>query len=248
MTHQLRGEHLDTLRMMRAVQRTAVHVGLGRGLGAVNRLGTIVRLYGGTDKDLHGYTPFYETHLGPRRLRTQLVFEIGVGGYAARRPGGSLAVWRDYLIRSTIVGLDIHPKDISLGKRVRFEQADQKDVDDLQRVIDRHGRPDVVIDDGSHIAAHINTSFEFLWPMLQSGGMYVIEDLSTSYYPSYGGGDPPQPSTAMGLLERLSDSVQAQDSTFARHPEWGSRSAPAFASVAAVHVYPGIAFIFKSRY
>ena len=134
---------------------TARQRGLGRPLGLANGLSRLIWLYGGTDKLTHDYVRHYERHLGPRRLRRQTVFEIGVGGYESVEPGGSLAVWRDYLLRSTIVGIDIADKAVVLGDRVRFEQADQSSVDDLARVVATHGAPDVVIDDGSHVGGHI---------------------------------------------------------------------------------------------
>lgn len=217
----------------------------GQVLGSVNAFSLLVRLYGGTDKLDHGYLPHYEKHLGPRRMSRLLVFEIGVGGYESRTPGGSLAVWRDYLARSRVVGLDISEKTLELGPRVTFELADQSDPEHLERVVQRHGVPDVVIDDGSHVGAHIRRSFEYLWPLMPAGGLYVIEDLSTSYYPSYGGGDPAPETSAVGLLRELVDSVQAHDSTFVRHPGWGTRSAPQHPDVHALHVYPGIAFVVK---
>ncbi|EAP99615.1 O-methyltransferase I [Janibacter sp. HTCC2649] len=214
-------------------------------LGAGNALNLLVRLYGDTDKLSHGYLPHYETHVGPRRFDSMLVFEIGVGGYESLTPGGSLAVWRDYFFRSRIVGLDIEDKLVRLGSRVAFERADQNSHEDLRAVVARHGVPDIVIDDGSHVGAHIRATFEFLWPQMRAGSIYVIEDLSTSYYPSYDGGDPPPPSSAIALLQSMVDSVQAQDNTFDRYPEWGTRSAPAHADLQALHVYPGIAFIVK---
>jgi hypothetical protein len=150
------------------------------------------------------------------------------------------------LLRTTIVGIDIQPKSFDLGQRVHFEHADQGNYDDLQRVIENHGQPDIVVDDGSHVAAHVLRSFEFLWPLLRPGGMYVIEDLCTSYYKSYGGGDPPPSLSAVGLVQLLVDCVQAEDSTFVRRPGYGTRSDPRYSPVGSLHVYPGIAFIEKS--
>jgi hypothetical protein len=219
---------------------------LGVALGFVNSLSQLTRLYGGTDKWIHGYMPYYERHLGPRRFHRQLVIEIGVGNVRSMTPGGSLRVWRDTLLRSVIVGIDIEPKSFNLGRRVHFEQAHQGNHSDLQRVVDNHGRPDIVIDDGSHLSDDLLASFEFFWPLLARGGMYVIEDLSASYYPSLGGGDPPPESSAVGLLRLLVDCVQREDPTFVRRPTWGTRSAPRHGSVGAVHVYPGIAFIEKT--
>jgi hypothetical protein len=180
------------------------------------------------------------------RLHRQTVYEIGVGGYDSQYPGGSLRIWRDYFLRSTIVGLDIVVKKIRWGDRVKFEQVDQSSAEDLARVVGTHGAPAVVIDDGSHVGEHIWASFEYLWPLLPSGGVYAIEDLSTAYYPSHGGSDPVPSGSSVALLQELTDAVQALDPTFALKPEWGFRSAPRFADVASLAVYPGIAFIEKA--
>ena len=37
-------------------------------------------------------------------------------------------------------------------------------------------------DDGSHVPSHQKTSFEELWPSVAEGGMYVIEDIETSWW------------------------------------------------------------------
>ncbi|WP_188450348.1 hypothetical protein [Knoellia flava] len=175
-----------------------------------------------------------------------MVFEIGVGGYSSLTPGGSLAVWRDYFLRSRIVGLDIEDKTVRLGGRVAFERVDQSNPEQLAEVVTTHGVPDIVIDDGSHVGSHIRASFDYLWPLMHSRGIYVIEDLSTSYYPTYEGADPPPASSAMGLLTGLMDSVQALDTTFERYPQWGRRSAPQYPDVWSLHVHPGIAFVVKA--
>ncbi len=40
---------------------------------------------------------------------------------------------------------------------------------------------DIGIDDGSHIWCHQILAFERLWPAIKRGGLYVIEDVLTSY-------------------------------------------------------------------
>lgn len=228
------------------INRVSRKARIGQALGVVNDLSRLAALYGGTDKLEHGYMPHYERHLGPRRLRAQTVYEIGVGGYDSSSPGGSLPVWRDYLLRSTIIGIDIAPKTVRFGNRVRFEQADQSSIEALRRIVQTHGRPDVVIDDGSHVGAHIHASFDYLWPLLPSGGLYVVEDLSTSYYPGAGGADPAPETSGVGLARALVDDAQARDVTFRLHPEWGSRGPARHLDVAAVHAYPGIFFVEKA--
>src|SRR5215207_5665807 len=79
--------------------------------------------------------------------------------------GGSLRLWRDYFARSTILGVDVQPKVLDLGDRVRFVQADQSRRCELDRVLETAGRrPDVVIDDGSHVGEHVRTTFDVLFP------------------------------------------------------------------------------------
>lgn len=214
--------------------------------GLLNAPDALGASYRGTDKFQHGYLSHYRSHLGADRFRRMVVYEIGVGGYDDPSTGGSLAMWRDYFNRSVIVGLDISAKRINFGPRVFFEQADQNSPADLQRVVDRYGMPDVVIDDGSHIGQHIHTSFEVLWPQLRDGGTYVIEDLSTSYYPEFGGHDPAPPTSGIGLIQSLLADVEARDPTFEMRPDWGKKPTPAHRGIAAVHMYPGIAFVQKA--
>lgn len=228
---------------------------LGLGLGLVNAPGRIGTLYGGTDKTWHGYMTHYRRHLRNRRYKRNVLFEIGIGGlphpddvdgYTHPEPGGSLALWRDYLPLSTIVGIDLEPKDVRLGPSVHFMQADQSDRDALRAVLARYPHPDIIIDDGSHMAGHITTTFEVLWPALRPGGWYVVEDLATSYYPTYGGAGTPPARSGVGLAQALVDDVQAIDRPFRDWPDMGSRPPPAHDDVCSVHTYPGIVFIEKA--
>ena len=80
---------------------------------------------------------------------------------------------------------------------------------------------------------------------MASGSLYVIEDLHTSYWPSYGGAVPAPEDTAVGLLRSLVDVVQAADPVFAWLPD---HPAPPVtrSDIAALDVRPGIAFITKA--
>jgi hypothetical protein len=227
-------------------RRHARRAHIGAVLGALNAPAALVWLYADTDKGQHGYLPHYRRHLGPRRWQRMVVFEIGVGLYESRAAGGSLPIWRDYLLRSRIVGIDIHPKEISWGSRVAFARADQNDPDQLQAVVDQHGRPDVVIDDGSHVGRHIISSFRQLWPLLNPGGVYVVEDLSTSYALDFEGQHPAPPVSGVGLAQQLVNEVQVDDPAFAMYPALATPPDAQFGgAVAAVHAYPGIVFVEK---
>jgi hypothetical protein len=52
----------------------------------------------------------------------------------------------------------------------------------------KYGPFDMIIDDGSHLSPDVIYSFENLFGHVKSGGVYVIEDICTSYWPHYGGG------------------------------------------------------------
>jgi hypothetical protein len=220
-------------------------VGRGLRVGTVLPLATTMRLYLGTDKLVHGYAPGYASYLRTKRWQVKRVLEIGVGGYESRAPGGSLRIWRDYFPRARIVGMDINDKDVDLGPRVRFVRGDQSSAEDLERVVAAlGGPPDVVIDDGSHLGGHAKLSFEYLFPRMSSGSLYVVEDLHTSYWPEYGGDVPAPPDTAVGFVKALVDGVQAEDPTFPDMPV-ALRPEAEPAGVESMDIRPGLVFITK---
>src|SRR5688572_33433607 len=47
----------------------------------------------------------------------------------------------------------------------------------------------IVIDDGSHRWDHQRTALKELFPMVEPGGYYVVEDIHTSYEPNFAGKD-----------------------------------------------------------
>lgn len=130
------------------------------------------------------YFPVYERHFGPLRNKDIFVLEIGVAG------GGSAQMWNRFFgPRAKIVGIDIDPKckeHEQMGVSIRI--GDQSDSVFLQSVIDEFGIPDVVIDDGSHRMDHVLSSFQFLYPLVPKNGIYLVEDMHTSYWSNYGGG------------------------------------------------------------
>ena len=228
--------HLRALARSRAV---------GSIMAMANQTYWLARAYGGTDKTTHGYLPHYRAHLGPQRLHVRRVLEIGVGGYASPHPGGSLKVWRDYFPRAQVNGVDIEPKTVHLGRRVAVHQADQSSAEHMGAIAMRCGPFDVIIDDGSHVGQHQWASFRTLFDHVTPGGWYVLEDLSTSYSPLFGGSSPAQVDTGIGLVRTLVDAVQIHDGTFVTYPGWGGPPETEFPAVSEVHIYPGIAFVRK---
>lgn len=68
--------------------------------------------------------------------------------------------------------------------RIHTFYCDQSDANKLERevVAERPKGWDIVIDDGSHVPAHNIISFEVLWKKVRPGGIYIVEDIETSYY------------------------------------------------------------------
>lgn len=143
----------------------------------------------GTDKaTAHSYISFYEELLQPRRAEPLSLLEIGVGGGSNPKMGGeSLRMWKEYLPLGQITGLDLYDKTAFEEPRIRIYTGDQTDPELLLRIALECGPFDVIIDDGSHRPPHVVASFTALFPHLRDGGIYVIEDLQTSYWPTWGG-------------------------------------------------------------
>jgi hypothetical protein len=130
------------------------------------------------------YLGIYDKFLQPFRGKSVRLLEIGVS------QGGSLSLWRKYLgTEALIFGLDIEPRCAQFdGIDGSVRIGSQADPDFLRSVVKEMGGIDVVIDDGSHIAEHQKTSLEVLFPLLSQGGLYLCEDLHTSYWQNFNGG------------------------------------------------------------
>lgn len=168
----------------------------------------------GTDKwGVHRYTPHYERHLKHLRRRKFTLLELGIGGYKRkRRSGASLRMWRWFFPKATIVGLDIEDKSFVDRGRIHTYLGDQTDPEVLNRIIAERGVPLVVVDDGSHIPAHVRESFRILFPLLPDGGIYCIEDIQTSYWPAWGGQvDPKAEGTSMAMVKDLIDGLNHEE-------------------------------------
>lgn len=142
-----------------------------------------------TDKwGRHFYTPIYDKWFSLLRYKPIRLLEIGVGGYAKPNVGGnSLRMWKRYFPKGHITGVDLYDKSALQESRLDIVQGDQADADFLKELTRRKGPFDIIIDDGSHVQSHIIASFEALFPLMKPGGIYVIEDTQTSYWPKFEG-------------------------------------------------------------
>jgi hypothetical protein len=228
-------------------RRAAVVAGMRQVVGALSQrsksLSDLAVRFGSDKWGDHWYTPHYERYFEPYRELAVKVLEIGVGGNSMPDVGGeSLRMWKHYFRRALIYGLDIYPKTGIAESRLQVlcgDQGDERFLDSMAREL---GPFDIVIDDGSHLNHHVITSFNALFPHVRSGGMYVVEDLQTSYWPRWGGdADPSAQNTSMAMLKRLLDGLNHQEQI----RSWDHEPSMIELMVTGVHMHHNLAFIEK---
>lgn len=134
---------------------------------------------GGTDKQtLHSYGPVYEQLLSPLKGKNATILEVGV------QLGGSLLLWHDFLPDSVVIGLDnkdaidpsIMPRMDPLRCAVLFMDAYDNSTISKVKQLAPNGI-DFAIDDGPHSLASQQRFLELYLPLLNDGGIAVIEDI-----------------------------------------------------------------------
>ena len=131
----------------------------------------------------HHYLEHYERHFASFVGKPISILEIGV------ESGGSLQLWKRYFGKeASIVGIDIDALRKFQEEQIVVEIGGQSDIKFLQYIVDTYGPFDIIIDDGSHKQKDIRKTFDFLYSHLKEGGVYVIEDLHCSYFPTFQGG------------------------------------------------------------
>jgi hypothetical protein len=118
------------------------------------------------------YLGLYKRYLAPREANIRKVLELGVA------QGESLLAWLQWFPEAQVIGVDNRyvPKE-QLIDRCRIIQADQADPELLDL-----GKFDLIVDDAGHDPIKQRASLGLLWTSLNKGGLYVIEDLETSYW------------------------------------------------------------------
>lgn len=189
----------DVVRLLGALEHPGGRPDDGREPGPIERLfwdgdGPAVHKW-------HHFLPLYDRYLAPFRGRPVRFLEIGVFG------GGSLWMWRRFFgPEATIFGIDIDRRcAVHDGRDAQVRIGSQADPDFLGRVADEMGGLDLVLDDGSHQSAHIRASLAALFPRLSPGGLYMVEDLHATYWPTFGGGHRAEGSFMTDLKAMMDD-------------------------------------------
>jgi len=187
---------------------------------------TIKEIFEETNTDKlwrHGYHRYYETQLAPyRNIDGLRILEIGADS------GISLGAWLQYFTKPAAVQGVAYGVDATAAKqtacklmpdqceKLAIYSLDQSDKAALDDMSDQNPEGwDIIIDDASHYPPHQIISFQNLWPKLRPGGLYVVEDIETSYvdtgsiygYPLKGGIGRAPPTNAVEQFKRLADVV-----------------------------------------
>jgi hypothetical protein len=130
------------------------------------------------------YFDVYDRHFSKYRGTDVHIVEFGVF------QGGSLQMWKEYFgPKARIYGVDINPNCKQLEEaQVQIYIGDQADKVFLKSLADSIPRIDILLDDGGHTMEQQINTFEALFPRIESDGVYLCEDIHTSYWRRYGGG------------------------------------------------------------
>jgi hypothetical protein len=138
--------------------------------GARPSLHTLMTVAKSDKATVHQYTLHYEWLLGHLRDAPINFLEIGV------LQEHSLKGWDQYFSRANVYGADR-----GHYKSNRILWCDQSNLTSIQQLA-KLRTWDVIIDDASHIPSHQLSTFLTLFPKLSAGGIYIIEEIETSYW------------------------------------------------------------------
>jgi hypothetical protein len=145
-----------------------------------------------------------------------IVLEIG------QRRGETFKCLLDIFPNSIIYGLDIGIDEYKNGDvknmlenyggdRAKLYVGDQKNIELLNKigtdVMNNYNGFDLIIDDGGHKMEQQQISLKTLSNYMKPYGKYIIEDIETSYYSSFGGGEIGKKNTTIDLLKNLIDVI-----------------------------------------
>jgi len=183
------------------------------------------------------YFEIYDQYFAKYR-NTEMVFvEIGVF------QGGSLQMWKEYFgPRAKIYGIDINPACKKFeDEQIEIIIGDQEDKKFLRSLKNKIPKIDILLDDGGHTMKQQINTFEILLEHIKQDGIYMCEDVHTSYWDDYKGGFRRR-STFIEYSKKIIDDINA----------WHSKSKKLSVnyltqSVKAIHFYDSIVVVEKKK-
>ena len=168
-------------------------------------------------------------------------------------------MWERYFTNGELHFIDNDPSIITYhSDRSHYHFLDQGDRGALVEFAAAVGSDfDIIIDDGGHRINQQMISFQILFPHLKAGGLYIIEDIFTSYWKQYGGDGTPVepvsgPQTTLSFIKFLIDELNTipamtdcSDATKTAGWMWQGLSYYQKA-VESIHFHRGLVIIEKS--
>ena len=183
------------------------------------------------------YFDVYDRHFSRFRGKEIVILEIGV------YQGGSLQMWRDYFgINAKIYGIDINPKCKELEEdNIEIFIGSQSDRNFLRTIKTKIPKVDILIDDGGHTMRQQIVTYQELFDHVKDDGVYLCEDLHTSYWLNFGGGHR-RSGTFIEFSKNFIDQLNAY------HSEQSSLKVGSFTkSVDSIHYYDSMIVIEKKK-
>lgn len=156
------------------------------------------------------YFEIYDRHFSRFRGTDVHLVEFGVSH------GGSLQMWKSYFgSKAKITGIDINPHCKAMEEdQIEVFIGDQGDRPFLRSLKEKIPKINILIDDGGHTMQQQIATYEELFPHIDPNGVYLCEDMHTSYWAEYGGGY--KKCTFMEYSKDFIDSINAWHSA---HPD-----------------------------
>ncbi len=222
----------------------------------LNRLGVKYS----TDKSSigHNYTGIYNRWFRKIAHKPLRFLEIGLFKHASAK------MWEEYFPNARLFFLDIDPQAVTqckalLTPRCSCHLVDQSNAAALRTFATAvDGNFDIIVDDGGHTMQQQIISFNTLFPFIKGGGVYIIEDLHTSFWAPYGGkGTLAQPeasptTTIAFLHRRISDlmkvGARSGCADIKKYDAGRSGSLTYYQrDISSIHFYNSLCFIVKRR-
>ena len=212
----------------------------------------------GSDKRIgnHGFTLHYEKYFNHLKNKPIRLLEIGV-----TLNGPSLKMWENYFPNAEIFGIDAVKgcQEKLTRPRVTVFEGNIDELSFANHVIaTTGGNFDIIIDDCAHTMTQQKYLFEKFFPILKSDGIYVVEDLHTSYWEPGSQGGYRKSGTMIEYLKDLVDCNQHEFHT--KTPTGVEFDAPNYnpdmregpptywdQNIYSIHFYKSICFVFKGN-
>jgi predicted O-methyltransferase YrrM len=141
-------------------------------------LNEYIKLGSKTDKEWgHKYISyFYNDKFMKYKNKKIKLLEIGV------ESGYSIELWKSFFLKADIIGVDVKlgykPKNSDDLYLYEMDAYSDKTIDFL---LDKHGKFDIIIDDGPHTYESQDFFLKNYDKILNEGGLIVLEDVPLSY-------------------------------------------------------------------